>query len=313
MRYVIASIPSPSFNSIFGIFTLYGLLIALGVFAAVSLSQRRWLARGGHVDDITSIAMWGVPAGVIGARLYHVITDFQLFADAPWYQVFLLREGGLGIPGGMALGIAVGVWAMKRRGMELKPAMDAIVPGLPLAQAIGRWGNWFNQELYGRPTDLPWGLEIDEFHRGSIPAEFQSVEQFPTFHPTFLYESLWNFSLTAVMLFIDRKGWLPRGRLIGVYLLGYGIGRGWVEALRIDPANDILGLRVNVWMSLALIIGGLVVLAWPRPDAVEPAGVNADESETDDSRAETDDSRAEDAEADDVDLDLETEEASDPA
>ena len=277
MHTVIASIPSPSFNSIFGIFTIYGLLIACGVFAAVTLSQKRWVALGGHEDDITTIALWGVPAGVIGARLYHVVTDFQLFADAPWYQVFLIREGGLGIPGGMALGIAVGVWTMKRRDMNIRSAMDAIVPGLPLAQAIGRWGNWFNQELYGRPTDLPWGLEIDEFHRGSIPAEFQSVQDFPTFHPTFLYESLWNLALTATMLFVDRKGWLPRGRLIGVYLLGYGIGRGWVEALRIDPANDIFGLRVNLWMSLALILGGLAVLAWPRRKGVDSVDASQDD------------------------------------
>lgn len=264
---MLAAIPSPSFNS-FGPFTIYGLLIALGIFAAVTVSQRRWVAMGGHEDDMSSIAMWGVPAGVIGARLYHFVTDFQNFRDAPWWQIFALREGGLGIPGGMALGILVGAWAAKRRGMSLKGALDAVAPALPLAQAIGRFGNWFNQELYGRPTDLPWGLEIDADHRGSIPAEFQSVTDFPTFHPTFLYESAWNLCLVMVILAIDKTGKLARGRLIGVYLLGYGIGRGWVEALRIDPANDVFGLRINIWMSLALIIGGLVVLAWPKGDAV---------------------------------------------
>lgn len=260
---MLAAIPSPSFNSI-GPFTIYGLLIALGVFAAVTLSQKRWVAQGGHEDDITSIAMWGVPGGIIGARLYHFITDFQNFQDAPWWQIFALREGGLGIPGGMALGIAAGAWAAKRRGMNLKGTLDAVAPALPLAQAIGRFGNWFNQELYGRPTDLPWGLEIDADHRGSIPAEFQSVTEFPTFHPTFLYESVWNVCLVMVILAVDRTGKLARGRLIGVYLLGYGIGRGWVEALRIDPANDIFGLRINIWMSLALIIGGIAILAWPK-------------------------------------------------
>ncbi len=260
-----AAIPSPSFNSI-GPFTIYGLLIALGVYVAVSISQRRWLERGGQADDMVSVAMWGVPAGVVGARLYHFVTDFQNFRDEPWWQIFAIREGGLGIPGGMALGIVVGAWAARRRGMELRPALDAVAPALPIAQAIGRLGNWFNQELYGRPTDLPWGLEIDELHRFAIPQEFQSVDEFPTFHPTFLYESLWNIALAATILFVDRTGRVARGRLIGVYLLGYGIGRGWVEALRIDPANDIFGLRVNIWMSLALILGGLLVLFWPNRD-----------------------------------------------
>lgn len=260
---MLAAIPSPPFNSI-GPLTIYGLLIALGVFAAVSLGNRRWVSRGGHPDDISSIAMWAVPGGVIGARAYHVITDFQRFVDEPWWRVFALREGGLGIPGGIALGLAAGIFAAKRRGLNVGAVVDAVIPGVPLAQAIGRFGNWFNQELFGRPTDLPWGLEIDADHRGAIPEEFQSVEAFPTFHPTFLYESLWNLGVVGVMLFVDRKGWLPRGRLISVYLLGYGLGRGWVEALRIDPANEIFGLRINLWVSLALIIGGLAMMFWPK-------------------------------------------------
>ena len=300
VHMMIAAIPSPPFNSI-GPFTIYGILIALGVFAAVSLAQKRWVARGGHEDDITAIALWAVPAGVVGARLYHVVTDFQLFRDAPWWQVFALREGGLGIPGGMAAGIIVGIWVAKRRGMDIRSTLDAIVPGLPLAQAIGRWGNWFNQELFGRPTNLPWGLEIDASHRGSIPAEFQSVEEFPTFHPTFLYESLWNFGLTATMLFADRKGWLPRGRLISLYLLGYGVGRGWVEALRIDPANEILGLRINLWLSLALIVGGLLIVMWPRPSDSETAAVDLADSSSD--AAEDSGSDADEVDGDDVGID----------
>ena len=305
---VIAAIPSPSFNSI-GPFTIYGLLIALGVFAAVSLGTKRWVARGGTEDDVTAIALWAVPAGVVGARLYHVVTDFQLFRDAPWWQVFALREGGLGIPGGMALGLIVGIWVAKRRGMELGSTLDAIVPGLPLAQAIGRWGNWFNQELFGRPTDLPWGLSIDASHRGSIPAEFQSVEEFPTFHPTFLYESVWNLGLTGLMLFADRKGWLPRGRLIAIYFLGYGIGRGWVEALRIDPANEIFGLRINIWLSLALIIGGLVIILWPRSSATESDTdvIDMSTSNDHDDEADHDDNGDEDVDADegeDIDEEL---------
>lgn len=258
----IASIPSPSFNSI-GPFTLYGMLIALGVVAAVWLSQRRWMASGGQEDDISAIAVWAVPAGVIGARLYHVITDWQLFEDKSFWEVFNIRAGGLGVPGGMFLGIVVGLLVVRSRGIDMRDILDAVVPSLPLAQAIGRWGNWFNQELYGSPTDLPWALEIDPDHR---PADLLNQE---TFHPTFLYESLWNFGLVGVMLWIDRKGWLPRGRLIAVYLIGYGLARAWLETVRIDPANEIAGLRVNIWMSLALIAGGLIVLAWPRGTATE--------------------------------------------
>jgi prolipoprotein diacylglyceryl transferase len=266
--FVIATIPSPSFNSI-GPFTIYGLMIALGVAAAVVFAQRRWTEAGGNEDDMSSIAIWGVPAGVVGARLYHVLTDFQKFSDEPWWKIFAIREGGLGIPGAMFLGILVGVWIARRRGIELRGALDAVAPALPLAQAIGRWGNWFNQELYGRPTDLPWGLEIDAQHRNSVPAEFRVVDAFPTFHPTFLYEILWNVGLVGVILWVDKKGWLPRGRLIGVYLLGYGIGRGWVEALRIDTVNEIFGLRLNIWMSAVLIIAGLAVLLWPRAKVEE--------------------------------------------
>lgn len=261
VRNVLSSIPSPSTNSI-GPFTFYGLLIALGVVAAVMLSQRRWSARGGNDEDISTLALWGVPAGVIGARIYHVVTDWQNFSGESFWKLFAIREGGLGIPGGMFLGVVVGLWVARSRGIDLRGVLDAVVPGLPLAQAIGRWGNYFNQELYGRATDVAWGLEIDRDH---APLEFRNTDAaIPTFHPTFLYESLWNFSLVGVILWVDRKGWLPRGRLIAVYLIGYGIGRWWVESLRIDPANEIAGLRVNIWMSLALIIGGLAVIFWPR-------------------------------------------------
>ncbi len=258
----LASIPSPGFNSI-GPFTLYGLSIAIGAAMAVALASKRWVEMGGNEDDMASVAMWGIPAGVIGARAYHVITDFQRFSDQPWYEVFLINEGGLGIPGGMFLGIIVGLWAARRRGMEVKSALDAAVPGLPLAQAVGRLGNYFNQELYGRPTDLPWGLEIDGDHRFAIPEEWQDVQAFPTFHPTFLYEMLWNLALSVVLLRVDAKKLLPRGRLIAIYLLGYGIGRLWIETIKIDSVNKILGLRINIWMSGALIIAGLATIFWP--------------------------------------------------
>ena len=272
---LLASIPSPPFNSI-GPFTLYGLSIGIGAALAVVLSQRRWTEMGGAEDDMAAIAMWAIPAGVVGARLYHFVTDFQRFTDAPWYQIFLITEGGLGIPGGIALGIAAGVWKAKRLGLDVRGALDAVIPGLPLAQAIGRLGNWFNQELYGRPTTLPWGFEIDGEHRSSVPEEFRDVEAFPTFHPTFLYEMLWNLVLVLVILRVDKMKVLPRGRLIAVYLFGYGLGRLWVEALRIDTVNTIFGLRLNIWMSAALIIGGIAVAKWPHDGEVQDSHIDLD-------------------------------------
>ncbi len=277
MPFVIAAIPSPSFNSI-GPFTLYGLCIALGVLAAVSLSQRRWTAMGGDPEDISTLALWGVPAGVVGARLYHVLTDWHRFSGEPITEIVNIRAGGLGIPGGMFLGVVTGIAVARRRGISLKPVLDAVVPGLPLAQAIGRWGNWFNQEVYGSPTDLPWGLEIDAAHR------IAGYENDTTFHPTFLYESLWNLALVGVLLIADKRRLVKRGRLISLYLIGYGVGRLWIESVRIDEATDVLGLRVNIWMSLALILGGLVIVGWPGRKERD----GDDDSDVDDPAEDTD-------------------------
>lgn len=256
----LASIPSPSSGTIeLGPLNLtaYGLMIALGVVAAVWLTQRRWAERGGDPDDIVTIAMWAVPAGLVGARLYHVLTDWQRFRGE-WLDVVKIWEGGLGIPGGIALGTAVGLVVARRLGIRIPVILDAAAPALPLAQAIGRWGNWWNQELFGGPTDLPWGLEIDAANR---PAEYADVA---TFHPTFLYESLWNLALVALIIWVGRRGLLQRGYLFSLYVAGYGLGRLAMEALRVDEASLLLGLRVNVWMSLALIVvgGAFVVRGW---------------------------------------------------
>ena len=282
---LLASIPSPSQDSIeVGPLTLraYGLMIALGVIAAVWLGQRRWRERGGDPDDVTTVALWAVPAGLIGARLYHVITDWKTF-EGRWEDAFKIWEGGLGIPGGIAAGVLAAYIVMKRRDLSVPDMFDALVPSVPLAQAIGRWGNWFNQELYGEPTDLPWALEIDS----DVVAERtpQYVGE-TTFHPTFLYESLWNFALVGVLLWVDRKRVLKPGRLIGVYVVGYGLGRLWVELLRIDKASLILGVRVNVWVSLLAMVGGLLVIFWgglrkddPAPDPEPDAADQAEEVE----------------------------------
>ena len=270
---LLASIPSPSSGSIsIGPLSLnaYGLMIALGVVAAVWLFGRRLEARNiGTRDDAAAVAVWAVAAGVIGARLYHVATDWERF-DGDLWNIVAIWEGGLGIPGGMLAGILVGVWAAKRRGIPTGPCLNAVAPSLPLAQAIGRWGNYFNQELYGRPTDLPWALEIDEEHLPSSGAYPVGT----TFHPAFLYESLWNLGLFGVLLWIDKRYRLANGQLMAVYVLGYGIGRFWVESLRIDAAHHLWGLRWNQWVALLLIVGGglwlLFTIGAPRERIYEP-------------------------------------------
>ncbi len=260
---LLAFIPSPDSGAIhIGPLQLraYGLMIALGVIAAVWLTGKRVVERGiGKADDVSAIALWAVPAGIIGARIYHVITDPELF-KGQWYKAFYIWEGGLGIWGGIGLGVVVGLWVANRRGMPLLPLLDCAAPALALAQAIGRWGNYWNQELFGRPTTLPWGLRIDLANR---PAGYA---QFATFQPTFLYESLWNFALCGVLLLIDRRHRLRPGRLFVVYVVGYTFARFFIERLRIDTANKILGLRVNEWVAGLMFLGGVVFLAvdWAR-------------------------------------------------
>jgi prolipoprotein diacylglyceryl transferase len=258
----LAAIPAPPGNAIHvGPLQLraYGLMIALGVLAAVALARHRWVARGGNGDDITALAVWAVPAGLVGARIYHVVTDPELFRGR-WWHVFAVWEGGLGIPGGIAAGVIAGAVVARRRGLPVPQLLDVVAPALPLAQAIGRWGNWFNQELFGRPTTLPWALRVDPSHRPS------GYRQFATFHPTFLYESLWNLGLVVVLLVIERRVHLRPGRLFVIYVGGYALGRLWVEDLRIDPANRIAGLRVNEWVSLVALAAcvGVFVADWSR-------------------------------------------------
>jgi prolipoprotein diacylglyceryl transferase len=263
---LLASIPSPPDDGIsIGPLDLraYGLAIAVGVLVAVGIARRRWAARGGDPEVIGEIAVWAVPAGLVGARLYHVVTDWHRFDDAP-LDAFKVWEGGLGIPGGILGGAVVGVLVAKRRGYHVPGLMDAVAPALPVAQAIGRLGNWFNQELFGRPTDLPWGLEIDRDHR---PDRYLDVE---TFHPTFLYEALWNLALAALLVWIGRRGVLRAGQLFWLYVAGYGLGRLWVESLRIDEATRIGGVRVNIWVSALAIVAALAVFLWRQRQPDEP-------------------------------------------
>ena len=274
LAFLLSYIPAPASGSDPWTrrFRLYGIMIALGVIACLELARHRWRQRGGDPEDMSSVALWAVPFGLIGARLYHVITDNQLYRGhwfdnpfAPGTQSPLdVLNGGLGIPGGLLLGGLAGAWAARRRGMRLGPALDAVAPGLPLAQAIGRLGNYFNQELFGRPTDVPWALEVSPEYR---PYEYAD---YATFHPTFLYEALWNLGLVGALIWIDKRHRLRPGRLFMLYVAGYFAGRLWVEALRSDSANTILGLRVNTWTSVLVV--GVVVLGFvakglfSRPD-----------------------------------------------
>jgi prolipoprotein diacylglyceryl transferase len=262
-----ASIPSPAH----GVWHLgpvpiraYALCIIVGVVVAVWLGERRWAARGGKAGQVTEVATWMVPFGIIGGRIYHVITTPEPYFGSggrPLHALYIW-EGGLGIWGAVALG-GVGAWiGCRRRGIALPPFADAIAPGIAIAQAIGRFGNYFNQELYGRPTGLPWGLQIDPAHR---PAGDSAAT---TFQPTFLYESLWDLGVAALVIWADRRFRLGHGRAFALYVAAYTVGRGWIEALRADPAHHLLGLRLNDWVSIVVFLGAvtyLVVSARRRP------------------------------------------------
>ncbi|GIG24300.1 prolipoprotein diacylglyceryl transferase [Cellulomonas denverensis] len=252
-----ASIPSPP-NSVWYLGPLplraYALAILAGIVVAAVLTQRRWKDRGGDPDEVLEIAFWAVPFGIVGGRLYHVITSPDAYFGAggdPW-KAFAIWEGGLGIWGAVALG-AVGAYiGCRRLGVSFPVFADALAPGLLIAQAIGRLGNWFNQELFGGPTTLPWGLEIDAAH---LPAGFEAGT---LFHPTFLYEMLWNLAGAALLIWLDRRFRLGHGRVFWLYVLIYTSGRLWIELVRIDEAHTIAGLRVNVWMSIIVGLGALV-------------------------------------------------------
>ena len=264
---LLAAIPSPPSDRLqLGplTFRFYGLMIALGVLAGVEIARRRWSERGGEPDDIVEIAKWVVPAGLIGTRIYHVATDWKSYRG-DWLRAFEIWNGGLGIPGGLALGVLVGVIFVRRQGWDVQNMIDAIIPSIPVAQAIGRVGNWFNQEIYGRPTDVPWALEISEEHR------LRGLEEFATFHPVFLYEALWNLALAWFLIRIDARKILRKGQILPLWIIGYGVGRFIVEGMRTDAASLIWDIRINHWISgLAVLVGGIwFYLLGRRPVPVE--------------------------------------------
>jgi prolipoprotein diacylglyceryl transferase len=244
----------------------YALCIIAGVIAAVWLGGRRWEQRGGTREQVSDIALWAVPSGLVGARAYHVITDHELYFPHHPIGALEVWNGGLAIWGAIAGGL-LGAWfACRRRNIKVRPLADALAPGLLLAQAIGRWGNYFNQELYGKPSKLPWALKIDEPHWAppySIdnPPSTNHDGVYATFHPTFLYECIWNLGALGVVLWLDHKLRLGFGRCFALYVMCYCAGRFWVENLRIDVAADgdhFLGMRFNAWVAVVLFVGALI-------------------------------------------------------
>ena len=254
---VLASIPSPS-SGVWHLGPLplraYAFSILIGIFVAAWLTAKRWVARGGTADEVYDIAYWAVPFGIVGGRIYHVISspDKYFGEGGDPLKAFAIWEGGLGIWGAVAFG-AVGAYiGCRRAGVSFGAFADALAPGLLIAQAIGRLGNWFNQELFGSATTLPWGLEISAQH---LPAGYPVGT---LFHPTFLYEMLWNLAAAGLLIYLDRRFRLGHGRVFWLYVMFYTAGRLWIELLRIDAAETILGLRLNVWTSIIVGLGALV-------------------------------------------------------
>ncbi|WP_298461623.1 prolipoprotein diacylglyceryl transferase [uncultured Cellulomonas sp.] len=241
----------------------YALCILAGIAAAVWLTSRRLTARGGHPDAVLDIAMWAVPFGIIGARIYHVLTHYGDYFGAGQdpVRVLYVWEGGIAILGSL-LGGALGAYiGCRRAGIRLWSFADALAPGMLIAQAVGRLGNWFNHELYGRPTTLPWGLQIPTDNR-AFPADLPADT---LFHPLFLYELLWNLLGVAVILLLERRVALRWGTAFGVYLLWYGSARVWLELLRIDPTSVTpLGLPANVWGALLAVALGVAIIVVRR-------------------------------------------------
>ena len=261
----ITYLPSPSTNGIsVGRLRLhlYGLLIAIGVAAAAWMAQRRWEARGGEPGTMARLAVWAVPAGLIGARLYSVITSWQADTGGKWYRAFEIWQGGLGIWGGIAVGVPVGLVAARRYQLDWRAALDSAAPALALAQAVGRWGNYFNQELYGSPSRLPWAVKIAHpVHCSSVTACAAYPPGVTTFQPTFLYESLWDLACVALIILAERHLPIRKGYLFYVYAAVYTVGRFVTEHLRVDEAHRYLGLRLNDWTSIVVFAAALAILA----------------------------------------------------
>jgi prolipoprotein diacylglyceryl transferase len=296
---ILNSIPSPDVSS----FELgpirvhfYALFILIGIALAIWIGSRRFKQRGGQAGMILDIALWAVPFGIVGGRIFHVLThwDYYFYAGADLTKVFAVWEGGLAIFGALILGSVGAFIGARTAGIKFLAFADAIAPGVLVAQAIGRIGNYFNNELFGLPTTLPWGLEISTAN----PAYPAGLPAGVLFHPTFLYELIWNLMGFAVLIWLDRKLKLRWGQMFAAYLITYSIGRAFIESIRIDPSDIFFGLRTNVWSAIFTIAIGVALLVWSRrthkeeetsvylpgreprePDVIDSEGTKADKVE----------------------------------
>jgi prolipoprotein diacylglyceryl transferase len=255
---LIASIPSPGTSVVdVGPFVIhmYGVMLLIAIAACVWLTGIRWRQLGGDWDLVLRVAVWGVAAGIVGARAYHVLTSWSEVPHT-WWGPFAVWKGGLGVWGGILCGTLAGAWVVRRAKQSVLLFMDTIAPGLLLAQGIGRWGNYWNQELFGKPTDLPWGLQIDPAHR---PVGYENST---TFQPTFLYEFIWDVLMVGVLILVGKRFRIKPPGLFALYVSLYTAFRAYEETLRIDPAHHFLGQRVNFWVSIALFVVSTAFFVW---------------------------------------------------
>jgi prolipoprotein diacylglyceryl transferase len=283
----VASIPSPT-QAVWHLGPLpvraYALCIVAGIFVCVALTLRRWRARGGRDEDVWDVAFWAIIFGIIGGRLYHVITDGEKYFGSGRHPIDALKiwDGGLGIWGAVAMGV-LGAWiGCRRKGIRLTAFADAAAPGLAFAQGIGRWGNWFNNELFGGPTSVPWKLQIhcfDTVAGHAVDCGTGSTVQ-GYYQPTFLYESLWDIALGFALIWAARRWTLGRGNEFALYAMGYAAGRAWIEALRSDFAHEFLGVRLNDWTAIVVFLGALVWFIRHRAEPDESLYTRPRDSET---------------------------------
>lgn len=293
----------------------YALCIIAGIVVAIWWGERRLVARGGAPGTVIDVAVWAVPFGLVGGRLYHVATDYHRYFGSGKNPLDALRiwDGGLGIWGAIALGAVGALIGCRKRGVPLPAFADAVAPGIVVAQAIGRIGNYFNQELYGGPTDLPWGLEIyrrvnEAGFEDPLAGVAESHVPVEIVHPTFLYELLWNLAVAGLVVWADRRFRLGHGRAFALYVAGYTAGRTWIELMRTDAATMVFGVRINVWVSALVFAGAVVYLIWarrlgPREDlsalTAGPEGVAVDVEDGADATPERDSDTPTEAEAKD--------------
>jgi prolipoprotein diacylglyceryl transferase len=264
---MLASIPSPSSSGLqLGPFEVhvYGLMYAIGVALAIYITRRRWSAVGGKPDLVYDVALWAFPAGLIGGRIYFDITSFSEMPHT-WYGPIAIWDGGMGIWGGVAAGAVVGIWRLRRAGVKVAPFMDAVAPALLVAQAVGRIGNYFNQELFGGPSSLPWALQISPEHRPT------GYIHYATFQPSFLYELVFDLALAAFLVWLGHHRRIRPPGLFALYVTGYSAFRIFEESIRVDPAHYILGLRLNFYVACVLTIAGAAWFVASQRGSGDPA------------------------------------------